>query len=369
VTTPSAAGDLLSQFPADVQPLLEGVSDPLLRLLLDIRSEGPQTLLWSDSGGEYHQGQRRAYLEDWEKITGWTVQNVAQSGSTTPPDFEVKTRAGEPEWDVVLLDGVGDAVRFRDLLEPIDLSLFPEANQNFVGGEPIDTAINNLQVATVLAWNTEAFPLSGTHPTKVSDFYDTTNFPGKRCHFSFSDYGLLELMLLADGVPPGQVYPTLATDDGIRRAFSKLASVRADLVFADSGGEQVQFLLDRQCDLGIIWNGRPALRIKDEPDLPLAITRDGSVISTGAIGIPKGATHAKAGLSALAWSVMPKNMCRMADVMGYGVVTDPSCLTEFAREWGPDTSLASLVVDQGFYLERQTELTELWAEFLTGTYP
>ena len=97
------ASDLTSQFPADVQPLLEGLPANLVALLLKVRQAGPGKIVWADAGGEFHDGVRRAYLADWEKVTGWTAESAPQATGGTPPDFEAKVDSGQAEWDVVSL--------------------------------------------------------------------------------------------------------------------------------------------------------------------------------------------------------------------------------------------------------------------------
>jgi hypothetical protein len=101
-STTTAGADLRSQFPADVQPLLADVPDNLVELLWRVRQDGPGTLVWADAGGEYHEAVRTSWIQEWEQITGWTVQSAPQSGTPgNPPDFEVKVQAGNPEWDIV----------------------------------------------------------------------------------------------------------------------------------------------------------------------------------------------------------------------------------------------------------------------------
>ena len=46
------------------------------------------------------------------------------------------------------------------------------------------------------------------------DFWDVQKFPGKRGMRKTAKY-TLEIALLADGVPPGEVYKTLATPVGV----------------------------------------------------------------------------------------------------------------------------------------------------------
>ena len=92
----------------------------------------------------------------------------------------------------------------------------------------------------MLDWNTDVFPLTGKHPTSALDLFNTTDFPGKRCLFNFPKWsGNLEFALMADGVAWKDVYKTLATPDGLKRAFNKLDTIRDDIVWVDSGANSI----------------------------------------------------------------------------------------------------------------------------------
>ena len=47
---------------------------------------------------------------------------------------------------------------------------------------------------------------------------------------------------MADGVPLDQIYETLATPEGVDRAFKKLDAIKDDLVFWEAGAQPPQLL-------------------------------------------------------------------------------------------------------------------------------
>jgi len=366
-----AQGDAISRFPPDVQPLVKGLPPKLIDLLLEVRNAGPGTLVWADAGGEFHEGQRRAFHTKWEKITGWKVQSAPQSQTGgIPPDFETKTKTGKPEWDVVELSGYSYGFRFepQGLFEKLDLSLFPVEKfpkKSLYSAYWVDT----LDGSTNLVYNKNVFKDAAKTPKSVLDLFDTARYPGKRCMWSFYDGGALELALMADGVQADQVYKTLTTDEGLQRALKKLDSIKKDLVLVDSGAQSVQFPLDGQCDLGLTWNGRPALRVRDEPTLPLAVVDKDALLWGDPFAIPKGAKSYKAALSALAYALQPANQCEFMNAIGYGVVMDKSCLSDFAAKWGPKADVAALGQSQesiDFYVKHAKRLTEAWNAWKTS---
>ena len=59
----------------------------------------------------------------------------------------------------------------------------------------------------------------------------------------------LEIALLADGVPPADVYKVLATPAGQKRAFDKLDQIKPNLMWWKSGTQPVQLDRERRCDV------------------------------------------------------------------------------------------------------------------------
>ncbi len=375
-TAPPATGTTTpAAFPADVQPLLAGLPEHLVALLARVRAAGPGTLVWSDTGGEYHEGQRLAYLADWERITGWTVQPAPHGAGASPQDFEVKVGSGNTEWDVVVSSGPADAMRWQEegLLEPLDLSYFPI--ERMPASSPhTDYWIDYQDGDTPLVYNTERFPDPATAPSTVLDLFDTPRFPGKRCVWAAAPnqaIGSLEYALLADGVAPSDLYAVLATDEGRARAYAKLDTIRDDIVFVDSGANSIQFVLDGQCDLGLTWNGRPALRLKQEPDLPIAVVHRDAGSWASAVVIPKGAPNPEAALSALALAMTDTAQCRLLDSLAYGVVLEGmTCLSDFARQYGPDPAATAFTFagEAGllFYREHAKDLVDEWEAWKAG---
>jgi putative spermidine/putrescine transport system substrate-binding protein len=67
-------------------------------------------------------------------------------------------------------------------------------------------------------------------PHSWADFWDIRKYPGKRGLRHSAKY-TLEIALLADGVDPKNVYPTLSTEAGVTRAFRKLDQIRKDTIW------------------------------------------------------------------------------------------------------------------------------------------
>ncbi|MGH7153536.1 MAG: extracellular solute-binding protein, partial [Acetobacteraceae bacterium] len=179
-----------------------------------------------------------------------------------------KLKAASKDWDLVQVDGT-------ELLAGCANNLFEKLDWSQIGGKDhylpqavsdcgVGAAVSNL----VLAWDRDKFPGNPTW----ADFWDVAKFPGKR-GLRKTVQGSLEIALLADGVAPGDVYKTLASNEGVDRAFRKLDQLRpyivwwrtqqeagkiitsGDVLMASApSSEIVQATLAMHRNFGIQWN-------------------------------------------------------------------------------------------------------------------
>lgn len=333
----AAAADrqsLVSQFPADVQPLLTpDVPDAVVAALLKLRKEGPETFVLNDSGGELYKGEQAAYLNNFEKITGWRIKDIAPSPD--PGQIKAQVESGHPQFDMFETGSNGDAMSEEQsgLLAPLDMTLLDPEIATFpknAGYDHTDHWIQYSFFGVLLIWDTRKWPMSGPHPTTPNDLFDTAKFPGKRCLYKYPEYGgTLEYPLLADGVPADKLYPL-----DVDRAFKKLDSIKNDIVWWTSGAESVQRIVDGDCAMGVTWQGRPALRLKDDPKTPIGVSWQGVMLIDSGWAAPKGAKHLDAANTLLAYAFTPRNQCNFINTLGYGIPIDPSCIEAFGKTWG-----------------------------------
>jgi putative spermidine/putrescine transport system substrate-binding protein len=69
---------------------------------------------------------------------------------------------------------------------------------------------------------------------------------------------MLEPALLADGVAPDKLYPI-----DQKRALAKIASIKADSLYWNSGAESQQLMRTGECVMGILWHTRATLLDRD----------------------------------------------------------------------------------------------------------
>ncbi len=151
--------------------------------------------------------------------------------------LKAATKANVEAWDLV-------QVNSEQLAAGCAGGLFEKLDWTQIGGKdhylPMatsDCGVGATVTNTVLAWDRDKFP--GT-PTWV-DFWDVTKFPAKR-GLRKTVKGNLEIALMADGVMPQDVYKTLATGDGVDRAFRKLDQLKPYIVWWQTPDEAAKIL-------------------------------------------------------------------------------------------------------------------------------
>ena len=126
---------------------------------------------------------------------------------------------------------------------------------------------------------------SGCQPAHVSrpdqGSRNLRDFPGKRALRQHID-GQLEAALLADGVPPGKLYPI-----DLKRALDKIKSIKKDTIFWSTGLESQQLFRDKEVTLGGLWNTR-AMVAKRESNGAVDMTFNECSAWVGDWLVPKG---------------------------------------------------------------------------------
>lgn len=232
------------------------------------------------------------------------------------------------EWEGDLSDLKGDVVDFelpkaveacqRGLLEKIDTSTLPagadgvRAAQDFVPGALGPCWVGNNIYAQVIV--SASFP--GAQPSALADFFDTTKFPGKRAIRGASAKYNLEMALLADGVAPKDVYPTLSSAAGIQRALAKLASLKDNLVFYDSDDQALEWIGNGAAAFATTLNGQ-AFDAAQKGAAPNVIW-DHQLYEFDAFGIPAGDAKKDMAMDFIRFATGSQPLAGVADWQPFG---------------------------------------------------
>ncbi|MCE8525416.1 ABC transporter substrate-binding protein [Ruegeria pomeroyi] len=328
-------------------------------------------------GGAYTKSQVEAYHKPFTAETGIKVNSVDADNPATP--IKAQVEAGNVSVDVADVE-FSDAVRLCDegLLEEIDpaiLSAAPDgtaATDDFIDGALQDCAVANIVWSTSVAYNTANVSMA---PSSIADFFNTDKIPGKR-GLRKSAKATLEMALMGDGVPAGEVYEMLETDEGVDRAFAVLDRIKDDIVWWEAGAQPPQLLADGEVVMSTAYNGRIFNAAVAEGQ-PFEIMWDGQILDFDLFVVPKGAPNKDAAMQFIAFSTSTQALADQAKWISYGPARKSSGAlvglyqdgkTEMAPHM-PTSEAAlknALVNNFEFWVDKDAELNERFNAWLAN---
>ncbi len=321
-------------------------------------------------GGAYGNSQVEAYFKPWMAKTGHKIKSVDAPNPAAP--IKAQVMAGNVSMDVADVE-YSDAVRFCDegLLETIDATQLPAAPdgtpavEDFIEGALTDCAVANIVWSTIFAY--DASKISGAKPTTMADFFDTKKFPGKRGLRKGAKPNL-EMALMADGVPAGDVYKLLGTKDGVKRAFAKLDTIKKDIVWWEAGAQAPQLLADGEVTMTTAYNGR-IFNAAAKENKPFVVVWDGQILDFDLYVIPKGAPNKALALEFIKFATDTQRLADQAKYIAYGPARKSSAplvgmyqdgKTQMAPHMptAPENMKNALVNNFEFWADHDSELNE-----------
>jgi putative spermidine/putrescine transport system substrate-binding protein len=224
-------------------------------------------------------------------------------------------------WDVVDVEkqdltGGCDEGLF-ETIDPAILSPAPDgtpATEDFLPGAINECGVATIVWTTIVAYDKTKFP--GEKPSKLADFFDVKKFPGMR-GISKRAVVAIEFALMADGVPPADVYKVLSTPEGVDRAFKKLDSIKDNLIFWEAGAQPPQMLADGEVVMTTAYNGR-IFNAQVKENKPFEIIWDHHVYNTDSYAIVNGTKNKKAALEFLKFATSTQALADQASWIAYG---------------------------------------------------
>jgi putative spermidine/putrescine transport system substrate-binding protein len=177
-----------------------------------------------------HAALVAAYVEPFARTTGIDVHSLSYDGQVT--ELTQMVQAGAPVWDVMQVESrtLEQGCRLG-LFEKLDPARVPAA-KDLIPGALSECGVGIFTWAQALVYSDQL----RNAPQSWADFWDVRKYPGKRGLRHSAKY-TLEIALLADGVDPKDVYPTLATEAGVKRAFRKLDQIRKDTIWWEAAAQ------------------------------------------------------------------------------------------------------------------------------------
>ncbi|MGE4611571.1 MAG: ABC transporter substrate-binding protein [Paracoccaceae bacterium] len=325
-------------------------------------------------GGSYTKSQVEAYHKPWIAETGNTIVSEDYNGGLA--EVKAQVEAGNVSWDLVDVE-FSDAIRGCDegLLEELDLSMLPDgadgssAADDFLEGGLSDCAVANIVWSTIFAYDSSK--TSGVD--SIDDLFNLEEFPGKR-GLRKGAKSVLEMALMADGVPAAEVYAVLDTDEGVDRAFAMLDTIKDDVVWWESGAQPPQLLADGEVVMTTAYNGR-IFNAAVAEGKSFEVVWDGQIMDFDLWVIPKGAPNKDLAMEFIVYSTGTQRLADQASWISYGPARKSSgalvgLYSDGKTVMGPHmpTSAANLtnaiVSDFEFWADNADELNERFNAWL-----
>jgi putative spermidine/putrescine transport system substrate-binding protein len=276
------------------------------------------TLNLATWGGAYGQSQEIVFFEPFAKETGTSIATVIYDGNLAKLKQMIESDGAA--LDVIDVSASAlDALCKEGLLETMDaasLDAAPDgsaAQEDFLPGAVSSCGVASVAWSTAVAYNRRAFT-KGV-PTKISALLDTARFPGKRALPKNARYSL-ELALLADGVPPENVYGELGMPEGADRAFAALDKIMDDVILWDKAEQPVTWLLEDKVVMAAAYSGR--LFRAAVGDRSIGILWDGQIYDFDAWAIPKSSNNKTDAVRFIRFATAPARLAEQAEMIAYG---------------------------------------------------
>uniref|UniRef100_UPI0010706A4A Fluorescent GABA Sensor precursor n=1 Tax=Pseudomonas fluorescens TaxID=294 RepID=UPI0010706A4A len=258
-------------------------------------------------GGSTQDAQKQAWADPFSKASGITV---VQDGPTDYGKLKAMVESGNVQWDVVDVEA-DFALRAaaEGLLEPLDFSVIQrdKIDPRFVS----DHGVGSFFFSFVLGYNEGGGGAS--KPQDWTALFDTKTYPGKRALYKWPSPGVLELALLADGVPADKLYPL-----DLDRAFKKLDTIKKDIVWWGGGAQSQQLLASGEVSMGQFWNGR--IHALQEDGAPVGVSWKQNLVMADILVVPKGTKNKAAAMKFLASASSAKGQDDFSNLTAYAPV-------------------------------------------------
>ncbi len=316
------------------------------------KSDSVTVTMW---GGQAQDAHVKSYFTPWAKKAGVTIR---QDSPTDYAKLAAQVNSGKVSWGLAEVEpNFAKSACDDGKLEKLPARVIDAAKKAEIDPAQMnDCAIPILQYTFSIAYNTDTFAKS--HPTTWAEFFDTKAFPGKRGFWKYVTGGIFEAALLADGVAPADLYPL-----DLDRAFRKLDTIKKDIVWYDTGDQQVQLAASGEAPLVQAWNGRITQAAKAGE--PVANEYGQNLVSYDQIVIPKGYANAKLAEDWMVWFLEnPQAQADDVAASGYGPAS-PQAVSLVPEDVQKDIAGGAAVDDQsaalidyGYWAKNYDEVTK-----------
>jgi putative spermidine/putrescine transport system substrate-binding protein len=313
-------------------------------------------------GGAYQDAQKEVYFKPFMDKT--KVKMVDESWDGGIGVLRAKMQGGANNWDVVQVESEELALGCEEgLFEKIDWAKLG-GKDKFLKDAVSDCGVGAIVYNFVLAYDGDKIKAA---PKSWADFWDVKKYPGKRA-LRKGPKTNLEIALLADGVPPSEVYKLLSTPAGVDRAFNKLSQLKPNLIWWEKGAQPPQMLASGEAVMVSAYNGRIAAANKTDKK-NFKMSWPGSLYTVDSWVIMKGSPNKAQAEQFLAFVSDPGNQKNLPPRIPYGIthnaataLVDKAVLPDLPTN--PANLKASLYLNDKFWLENLDKLNQRFNAWL-----
>ena len=263
----------------------------------------------SSSGGASQAAQREAL---WKPVSKALGMSFSEETSQNWGEIRAQVDANSVVSDIVQLS-FAESQLVADAGVIIKLPADIVNKADFVPGSVNDYCVGVTVYSTVIGYSTEAF--GGNAPKDMKDFWDVKKFPGKRGMYR-APRGNIEAAVLALGHPRSEIYKFLSTPEGRKAAMDKIAELKPNVIWWESGAQSMQLVKDGEVPLIYGWNGRIQAAI--DAGSKYKFTFNDGLLNVDCYGIVKGAPHTENALKFLKEAMKPQYLKDIPKYISYG---------------------------------------------------
>lgn len=295
-------------------------------------------------GGGFQDNARIHLFQGYEKATGQKVKDDVYNGEMAKVYSMVKAK--DVTWDVIMVEAPELVRGCEDgVFEKIDWSAVRK--DKFISGGTSPCGAGSVLWGVTLFWDQNRIKDGADTYAKL---WDTKTYPGKRA-LRNGPKMTLEIALLADGVPPADVYRVLATPAGQKRAFDKLDQIKRDIVWWKSGTQPVQLVGSGEVAYAVGYTGRIARANDGGAKYPLVWNT--MLYSVDYWAVVKGSPNAKEGMKMIDWITDTKPLVALGETWAVSPASAEAAANPRLREKNP--AMLSAHASSGLFID-----TEFW---------
>ena len=307
-------------------------------------------------GGAYQDAQREVYFKPF--MDGMKVKMLEESWDGGVGVLRSKIQGGNNNWDVVQVESEELVVGCEEgLYEKIDWAKLG-GKDKFLPAAVHDCGVGAIVYNFIISYDGDKIK---DGPKNWADFWNVQKWPGKRA-LRKGPKTNLELALMADGVPAGEVYKMLATEAGIERAYKKLDQLKANLVWWEKGSQPPQLLASGEVTMTSAYNGRISAANKtDKKNFKIVWTN--SLYTIDSWVIMKGTPNKAQAEQYIAFVSDPQHQKDLPPKIPYGVTTkaatpliDKMVLPELPT--APENIATAIYINEPFWVENIDKMNQ-----------